>query len=351
MGLVVGQLWVAPRVQAVQNCRSRNVPHQRLKGLTMYGRNISALALAISLLLGPAAGHAQERWVEGELFASSSRTDGSYSFYERTPFRHDFDDWGGDYSFGVASLASLASVRSTVGYGWARAVGTASAYSGTLAPGVGGVAMAQYDIYAAFSDTLTIDAPRLNGTQGRVQMGMVVDGILSSGADSNNDPTFPCCGLAIGYVSAVFRDEAGRRGEYSASVSSSDVPGADPSYAFIDEQFVGGAVAFTYGTPFQVRVSINLGGMAFAGLPDAPPPYPMTSAAMVGDFSHTLTWAGLSDLRDANGNPVEDFSVTSLSGTDYRFAIAAPPVPEPATALLWAAGLAALGCAARRRSG
>lgn len=52
------------------------------------------------------------------------------------------------------------------------------------------------------------------------------------------------------------------------------------------------------------------------------------------DFSSTLTLAGI-EVRDANGNLVSGWTVTSDSGTVY-------PVPEPATFAILAGGLLAL---------
>lgn len=56
------------------------------------------------------------------------------------------------------------------------------------------------------------------------------------------------------------------------------------------------------------------------------------------DSSLGATLAGI-QLFDSQGNPVSDFSLTSMSGTQY--------VPEPNTALLVVAGLGAL--AGRKR--
>jgi hypothetical protein len=45
-----------------------------------------------------------------------------------------------------------------------------------------------------------------------------------------------------------------------------------------------------------------------------------------GDFSHSLRWGGISEMRDDQGNLI-NFSVTSDSGFDYS-----KPVPEPTSA-------------------
>lgn len=68
------------------------------------------------------------------------------------------------------------------------------------------------------------------------------------------------------------------------------------------------------------------------------------------DMGHTLAWAGITELRDANGVLVSDFSAFSVgSGFDYRNAYVAA-VPEHGTLALFAAGLALLGLQRRRRA-
>lgn len=64
------------------------------------------------------------------------------------------------------------------------------------------------------------------------------------------------------------------------------------------------------------------------------------------DYSHTLSWGGITGVFDANGNAVSNFSVTSTSGFDYA---TTAPVPEPETYAMMLAGLGLLGFAARRR--
>ncbi len=62
-------------------------------------------------------------------------------------------------------------------------------------------------------------------------------------------------------------------------------------------------------------------------------------AAFTADLGHTIAWNGISEVRDASGALVTNFSARSAdSGYDYAQAFAAP-VPEPETWALMAAGL------------
>ncbi len=67
------------------------------------------------------------------------------------------------------------------------------------------------------------------------------------------------------------------------------------------------------------------------------------------DLGHTIGWAGLRDVRDANGQPVA-MTATSVTTGLSLFDPQVSPVPEPATAWTWAAGLVALVALSRRRS-
>jgi hypothetical protein len=111
----------------------------------------------------------------------------------------------------------------------------------------------------------------------------------------------------------------------------------------LDQEFLGREVEFVFGQPFAFSFVLEVEGDATASVSD---PERSVVASFVGDFGHTMTWAGIQGLRDANGDPVLDFEVTSASGTNYRDRIV--PVPEAGTALPVLAGLAVLARAGRR---
>lgn len=67
------------------------------------------------------------------------------------------------------------------------------------------------------------------------------------------------------------------------------------------------------------------------------------------DMGHTLAWAGVTELRDASGALVGDFSMLSASsGFDYRSAYVSA-VPDAPQLALMGAGLALIGLERRRR--
>ena len=62
------------------------------------------------------------------------------------------------------------------------------------------------------------------------------------------------------------------------------------------------------------------------------------------DYSHTMTWTGISEVRDALGNRLTDFSALSpASGFNFAAPTAPTAVPEPGTCYLLLTGLFALG--------
>ncbi|HUL02435.1 MAG TPA: hypothetical protein VLV16_04285 [Gemmatimonadales bacterium] len=184
--------------------------------------------------------------------------------------------------------------------------------------------------FASFSDNLTIMAPGLAGMIGsvRVVFGLAsfvsVDGGVGSG----------CSGSAqVSYGVVASLSGGGGSGSSNQSGTWTDYP------CFNTHTFSGtppGIFSLTapvlFGSPAQL--SVNLSALSNESWLD----FASGSATAEGDFAHTLTWGGFTEVRDAQGNLVTNYSVTSDSGTDWS-----KPAPEPATAVLVATGLIALG--------
>jgi len=107
--------------------------------------------------------------------------------------------------------------------------------------------------------------------------------------------------------------------------------------ASVDQLLTLTNVSFTFGTPFEINVLLSLSAGKNGGF------LPSGSARFVGDLGNSITWEGVSEVRDAQGNLVTGFTANGSSGTDYT-----QPIPEPATGSLLALGLCAFG--ARRRT-
>jgi hypothetical protein len=243
----------------------------------------------------------------------------------------------------------------SAGDGWMRAVGSAISVVNATPDGVETGATTRYNFHFRVQDTVTIDAPNRTGQPGTAVLGFNIDGVLSASSDvwvPHSD----------GYACGIARFGATLQGTTSVSAygggnvfarysGCSLDPDEPPSLGFDD--FLGGLIDFTYGTPIHLDFWLLAEGRARAasdwedGLAAA--------SVMVADFGRTITWAGVSDLRDGFGNPVDDFTALSSRGADFRFAVAAPgvdgTVPEPSTLLLAAAAAAlALRRQVRRRA-
>ena len=317
------------------------MPQARREVIPVNTRHLAFCGVILAASVGSTESFAQGRWTTGTVNVSSYPV-GDEDTGPRDFFYYFVDDES--FSSVSGGPLGLASLQATVGFGWMRVVGAATATAGPV--GVGGYehGRAGFHFETVFVDRLTINIPGFPGQQIFVPMGMVGDGGLSAAADSGNDPTqsfASALGVATFSLSApsLVASTTGVVG-----VPPARYPGVDPAILYRD-QFVGGVATVTVGVPFDVRFGVELYADVGAFTFGAP-----AAASMVGDFGRTFTWAGLSGLTDADGNPVTDFVVTSLSGTDYRYAVTPPPVPEPSAALLLALGLGVVSAARRCRA-
>jgi hypothetical protein len=101
-------------------------------------------------------------------------------------------------------------------------------------------------------------------------------------------------------------------------------------------QSYSGAIPFLFGVPFGIAASLQADSFATSieGKVES-------FVSMIG----TLKWNGITEVRDLNGTPLTDLSVTSDSGVDWLQAVA---VPEPGTVVLLLTALPVVALAVRR---
>ena len=205
---------------------------------------------------------------------------------------------GGDNSTGTASLF--------VDYGVIKMSGDSE---GTLVDVVRGI----------FRDDVTITAPGIpTGTLGSLQFSVSLNGSLAAPA---------------GGGASSWQIQATIGGTFQISTSATQF-NPDSGLGYVGPPFgvFTGTVNFQFGSAAQLDVELT--GAAQTQFDFSGP----GSASF--DLAHSLYWDGISNVT-ANSAPVNNFIVTSTSGTNYAQSFV-PAVPEPTTLLLTAGALAVL---------
>jgi hypothetical protein len=94
------------------------------------------------------------------------------------------------------------------------------------------------------------------------------------------------------------------------------------------------------GSPFHLTITLDALASAVADSGIDPQNPGTASADSIADFSHTLSWGGITSVTDSDGNPITDWTVTSDSGFDYSQPFV--DVPEPSTLAFLAIALPGL---------
>lgn len=223
------------------------------------------------------------------------------------------------------------------------------AASGTMTGGTSAFTYHQAAGFARFQDTLTLSNPGIAaGTAGSVDFAFLIDGMLRS---LPNAPYTQQGDIALGIRVGSAVGNAARAPWYSfmGTVVNDGTPylrgggsGLPGAFALAPGSFQGSAEVLStanfgirWGEPFEIEVAL---------LTSVTPC--CYGSSLQSDFMSTATLTGI--RARAGAVSVDDFTVLSASGTGYGPS-GLLPVPEPASALLWAAGLASLAMRLRGR--
>jgi hypothetical protein len=178
---------------------------------------------------------------------------------------------------------------------------------------------------ASWSDDVTLDAAGLTGQPGTATVEYRIDGSMSfeSAANARSNYSF--------FV---------RRGALFEHVSVGNWQiGIGPSGADFMNQILFATFPIVFGAERQWTFTISLQSNVL-GL--------VRGSSATVDMSDTALWLGISEVRDAAGNLVPTYDLTSASSTDWSQSVL-HAVPEPSTLILFCMGAVGVCGALRKR--
>lgn len=254
---------------------------------------------------------------------------------------------------------SRSTLKASADYGTLKVSGTTDLSLGSFSSG-----SAESEAYADWIDKLNFAALGYSGT-GYASVTVAASGLLAAaGAPGNFDSylqTDASIQMLFGnyLISGIQRDvtTAGGGGystrNITARFGNSDI---EPPLEFSPS---GDSIFGTYTLllPFlfgeQLDLSMRLSGSVYVSAVTADlGPGGRAGAYGYYDLGNSLYWGGINYITDSNGNRIDDFSVGSESGLDYKRSYIPSPtnqVPEPATLLLLLSMLLGIPAIAKRR--
>lgn len=235
-------------------------------------------------------------------------------------------------SDGFFSLGSSLNATASAGYGYVR-----SRVNGELNwPGtqfsfpLGGEVRAS--IKTSFDDMVTITSDTQTGTGFFTWLFRI-----SGEASVDRSPSLANTpGAQINTSASTSFELNGQSYSANASISGNNTQ-ATASESF--DEVIAVDVTFEYGVPFfisgmvQTNINVGWGGTHISTTP--------VSLGADADFSRSFHWDGMGDVFDESGELVNDWTLTSESGTDWS----QPIVPAPSSLAMLAMG----GLVASRR--
>lgn len=270
----------------------------------MSRRPCLAAALLVWVAAPAAAAPTVEAWIGGHQLGS---TDYSQHVYWGSPLT--LSDSRGMVSNGVSSQAQA-------DWGVLRVDGQAAVLGSSFA-------------LAAFYDDLTITAPGIaTGTAGVMTYGVWLDGGLEI-SNSNS--------AASWRLRTNFGGDSSFDIDAIGALCGANVPcsGAAPPGLY------WASADFLFGIAAPLVVSLRGDAVAMAATGGQPP-----SLARF-DLGHSLYWAGIGSVS-ANNAALDNYTLASASGKDWRLSFVPSAVPEPGSAGLVLSGLALVAFTLRR---
>lgn len=184
-------------------------------------------------------------------------------------------------------------------------------------------------IFSGFADEITLVRPDLAGQAGRITLSFYYEGramvFAGDGAQvSVNQDLSAYVNNAQGSIMEDMVD--GESAGHRKWAYVNDVNGEKGWHAPFEDRYLTMTADFTWGQPVLFGLTVGTSGYSdgYSG----------------HDVSFRGSWGGIVEAT-AGGAAVADYSLSSLSGTDYTRSFVSP-VPEPAAFALMTGGLGAL---------
>ena len=252
---------------------------------------------------------------------------------------------------GLSAADASAFAGAEVGHLRSFVEGATSTLSGGLGDGLGQGITARPRSISRFSDSIMFASPGVQGRVFTVTASLLFDGNLTTIANASGftpigDATARSqitvqlvgTGLPNDFHLAPFS------GAVAAGAKAEAHYPIGPSVSVNVEVPVVVPVVFTarVGSATPIQYVMDMQGFAQSSVFRNSASDLNSSSSIVGNYSNSLSWGGITTVTDEDGNPITDFTALGEDGFNYRNAFAST-VPEPASLVLLLSGGVALG--------